>query len=243
MLPWLDHRLWFPPTATALDEPNGLLAAGGDLSPERLLLAYRRGIFPWFDEDSPILWWSPAPRCVLLPESLHVSRSMAKQLRRAEYEVSLNRAFSQVIAACASTPREGQSGTWIQPSMIAAYQRLHELGWAHSVEVWHNQQLVGGLYGLAIGAAFFGESMFSLRSNASKTALIIWTRQLQQWGCQLIDCQMRTDHLLSLGAQQFSRREFECLLKDAINAHTNLTECIAQHRGLRLDQGGRQDAV
>ncbi len=207
-LPWLNPAtLDFPSVDKALRDPDGLLAVGGDLRPERLLRAYERGIFPWFQEE-PILWWSPATRMVLHPEQLHVSRSMRKLLRQGHYHVTFDIAFHQVIAQCAHV-REEYPGTWITPAMQTAYGRLHELGHAHSVEVWEQQTLVGGLYGIAMGQLFFGESMFSLRSNASKTALICLTRQLQQWGYQLIDCQVPSEHLRSLGATEMSRARFQ----------------------------------
>lgn len=207
-LPWLSSvSLEFPSVDKALRDPDGLLAVGGDLRPERLLRAYERGIFPWFQEE-PILWWSPATRMVLHPEQLHVSRSMGKFLRQQLFRVTFDQAFPQVIAQCALL-REEYPGTWITPAMQAAYVRLHELGHAHSVEIWEQDTLVGGLYGVAMGQLFFGESMFSLRSNASKTALICLTRQLQRWGCQLIDCQVPSEHLRSLGATEMSRTQFQ----------------------------------
>ncbi len=211
-LPWLSAAsLTFPSVDTALRDPDGLLAVGGDLRPERLLKAYERGIFPWFQEE-PILWWSPATRMVLHPEKLHVSRSMRKLLRQGQRRVSFDTAFAQVIAQCALL-REDYPGTWITSAMQAAYCRLHELGHAHSVEVWEDDTLVGGLYGIAMGQLFFGESMFSLRSNASKTALICLTRQLQHWGYQLIDCQVPSAHLRSLGATEMSRSQFQLYLE------------------------------
>lgn len=203
------HR--FPDVRRALQHPNGLLAAGGDLSPERLLSAYRRGIFPWFSEGDPILWWSPDPRTVLSPEEIRVSRSLCKQLRRRLLEVSLDRAFGAVIRACAA-PRGADGGTWIVAPMVRAYETLHRLGWAHSVEVWQGDRLVGGLYGVALGRVFFGESMFSRVDNASKVALVHLCERLQAWGFGLIDCQMRTDHLISLGAREIPRGHFVALL-------------------------------
>jgi len=211
-LPWLSpDSLAFPNVDKALRDPDGLLAVGGDLRPERLLRAYERGIFPWFQEE-PILWWSPATRMVLHPDQLHVSRSMRKLLRQGHFRVTLDQAFPQVIAQCALV-REEYPGTWITPAMQSAYGRLHEMGHAHSVEVWEQDTLVGGLYGIAMGQLFFGESMFSLRSNASKTALICLTRQLQRWGFQLIDCQVPSDHLRSLGATAMSRADFQQYLE------------------------------
>jgi len=208
MIPWLESTTPFPPLASALIDPNGLLAAGADLSPERLMAAYQRGIFPWFSPGQPILWWSPDPRMVLEPSALKISRSLAKTLRHADYTVRLDTAFDQVIAACATTPRYGQSGTWITTEMIAAYQQLHRQGIAHSVETWHNDNLVGGLYGIAIGGAFFGESMFSHRTDASKIALAHLCAFLDARGFGIIDCQMETSHLASLGAQPIPRDVF-----------------------------------
>jgi len=208
MIPWLEPESPFPPASTALREPNGLLAAGADLSPARLLAAYRRGIFPWYSPGEPILWWSPDPRMVLYPRELRISRSFSRTLRNSDYSVRLDSAFDNVIAACAITPREGQSGTWITAEMQAAYRRLHRLGIAHSVETWRDGKLVGGLYGLAIGLAFFGESMFSHRSDASKIALAHLCAYLTAQGFGIIDCQMETNHLASLGARPLSRDDF-----------------------------------
>ncbi|TLS17775.1 MAG: leucyl/phenylalanyl-tRNA--protein transferase, partial [Betaproteobacteria bacterium] len=198
----------FPPLATALSEPNGLLAVGGDLAPERLLAAYRRGIFPWYSPGEPILWWSPDPRMVLFPAEFKVSRSLGRTLRRGGYEVRLDTAFARVIAACAQTPRRGQHGTWIVPEMQAAYRRLHELGLAHSVETWVDGELVGGLYGIALGRMFYGESMFSWRSDASKIAVAHLARYLERLGFGMVDCQMHTAHLASLGAREIPRDDF-----------------------------------
>ncbi len=201
----------FPDPDSALPEPNGLLAIGGCLSPERLLKAYRQGIFPWYSPGEPILWWSPNPRLVLFPGREKISRSLKKRLRKAEYRVTYDRCFNAVMKACAE-PREQSPGTWITEDMLAAYQALHEQGAAHSVEVWHRQELVGGLYGVAIGQVFFGESMFHRRSDASKVAFVTLAKDLQQWGCRLIDCQVRSDHLVSLGAEEIPRAEFNRLL-------------------------------
>lgn len=207
-LRWLEpHNLEFPPAEQALPNPNGLLAVGGDLSVERLLIAYRQGIFPWYEEGQPLLWWSPDPRTVLAPGSIHASRSMRRFLRRSELRVSFDQAFAEVIAACAA-PREYTDATWITPDMQQAYINLHQLGHAHSVEVWEGDQLVGGLYGVALGRMFFGESMFSRRSNASKTALLALGAVLRRLGCELIDCQMPTEHLSSMGAREVPRVEF-----------------------------------
>lgn len=216
MIPWLEPTDSFPPVAQALREPNGLLAAGADLSPERLLLAYRQGIFPWFNPGEPILWWSPDPRMVLLPEALKVSRSLARRLRRRDYEIRVDTSFAAVMAACAA-PRPKQRGTWISPAMIAAYARLHRAGIAHSVESWTDGELVGGLYGVAIGKAFYGESMFSRVTDASKLAFAHLARQLERWEFGLIDCQMETAHLASLGAAPIARAEFLQCLDSLVN--------------------------
>lgn len=211
MIPWLTDELIFPAPETALAEPpgpNGLLAAGGDLSPARLLAAYSKGIYPWFADGDPILWWSPNPRMVLFPAELKISRSFSKTLRNADYRVRLDTAFEAVIAACAGTPRDGQPGTWITHEMQAAYTELHRLGYAHSVETWMDDQLVGGLYGMALGSAFYGESMFSHQRDASKIALAHLCAHLRQRGFGIIDCQMKTDHLTSLGARLIPRYDF-----------------------------------
>jgi leucyl/phenylalanyl-tRNA---protein transferase len=207
MIPWLDRRDPFPPVEHALREPNGLLAAGGDLSPERLVDAYTRGIFPWFGEDDPLLWWSPDPRMVLFVGELHQSRSLRRVVKGRRFTVTLDRAFADVMAGCAE-PRAYADGTWITGEMVQAYRALAERGVAHSVEAWADGQLVGGLYGVAIGRMFYGESMFSRESDASKVALVTLTRQLERWGFDMIDCQMSTDHLASLGAREVPRTEF-----------------------------------
>ncbi len=207
---WLDARdntAPFPDPALALREPDGLLAAGGDLSPQRLLNAYRQGIFPWYSAGQPILWWSPDPRAVLYPRDLHVSRSLRKTLRKGEYRVSFDTAFTEVIRHCAQ-PRADGLGTWITAEMIAAYCRLHQLGHAHSVEAWHEGVLVGGLYGVALGHVFFGESMFSRRSDASKVAFVHAVTVLRDAGYQLIDCQVASAHLSQFGATLIPRRAF-----------------------------------
>jgi leucyl/phenylalanyl-tRNA--protein transferase len=209
-LVWLtpdDPPQLFPPVGSALREPDGLLAAGGDLSPERLLAAYQQGIFPWYDEGQPLLWWSPNPRCVFQKGDLHVSRRMRRELRRSTAEVRFNTAFADVIRACAA-PRRYEQGTWITDDMIEAYERLHRAGWAHSIEVWQDGALIGGLYGLVIGRAVYGESMFSLRSNASKIALLALDRMLSDGTFGIIDCQVQSSHLLSLGATAISRSSF-----------------------------------
>ena len=210
MIYWLDPALkpHFPDTSEALDEPAGLLAAGGQLSVDWLLLAYRNGIFPWFSEGQPILWWSPAPRTVLYPQDFHTSRSLSRLQRQARYRISEDRAFDAVVAACAAD-RPGQQGTWINSQMIDAYRHLHRAGHAHSIECHAGDELVGGLYGVAIGKVFFGESMFSLCANASKLCL----KHLAECGrYELIDCQMSTPHLHSLGAVEISRESFETAL-------------------------------
>ena len=209
----------FPDPRQADDSIGGLLAVGGDLSPKRLLAAYRAGIFPWFDDDqAPVLWWSPDPRAVLTPGEMRISRSLAKRLRNGGFKVSFDRAFAEVVSACA-TKREGQSGTWITPGMGAAYGHLHELGYAHSLEVWREGRLAGGLYGLSIGAFFFGESMFSRVPDASKVALAHLSEQLKRWRFQLIDCQIPNHHLSSLGVQSMPRTEFLAAL--AANDESN----------------------
>lgn len=201
----------FPDIALAETEPNGLLAVGGDLSVARLANAYRRGIFPWFNAGDPILWWSPSPRTVLFPEGLHVSRSLGKRLRRRQLAVTRDRAFDAVIAAC-SAPRRDDGGTWLVPEMIAAYRRLHRHQLAHSIEVWRDSALVGGLYGVALGGVFFGESMFSRADDASKIALVHLCQQLGEWGYGLIDCQVMSAHLLRLGAIEIPRAHFAALI-------------------------------
>ncbi|MBC7554624.1 MAG: leucyl/phenylalanyl-tRNA--protein transferase [Taibaiella sp.] len=202
----LDDTLWFPPVTDALED--GLLAIGGDLGTERLLLAYKSGIFPWFGQDEPPMWWSPDPRFVLFPTDLKVSKSMKQVLKSGMFELRINTAFEDVINNCRHVYRPGQPGTWIGDEVVAAYTQLHRLGYAHSAEAWQNGILVGGLYGLWMGNSFFGESMFSHVSNASKFAFINWVRLLKQKGVQLIDCQIYTEHLESLGAQMIGRSEF-----------------------------------
>ena len=208
MIPWLESADTFPPLELALSEPNGLLCAGGDLSPGRIMQAYRQGIFPWYSADEPILWWSPSPRMVLYPAEIKISRSLLRTLRQGNYEIRVDSDFAAVIGACAGTPRPGQSGTWITPEMRAAYLTLHELGYAHSVETWVNDMLVGGLYGLAIGKMFYGESMFSRTANASKVALAHLARFLERNDFGLIDCQMNTPHLAAMGAREIPRADF-----------------------------------
>ncbi len=224
MIPLLQRDSAFPPVAQARRQPNGLLAAGGDLSPARLLDAYRHGIFPWFSAGDPILWWSPDPRMVLIPRELKISHSLQKTLRRGQYEVRTDTAFEQVMRACAA-PRDEQGGTWIQEEMIAAYVRLHRMGVAHSVETWMaleqtanaELELVGGLYGIGIGRMFYGESMFSRKTDASKIALAHLCTQLERWNFGMIDCQMNTSHLASLGAREIPRRQFIDRLQELIH--------------------------
>jgi leucyl/phenylalanyl-tRNA---protein transferase len=211
---WLRGAAPFPPVDTANDALGGLLCAGGDLSPTRLLDAYARGIYPWFGPDEPILWWSPNPRMVLQVDELRVSRSLARRMRTAGFTWQVNTAFRPVIEACAAAPRIGQNGTWIVPEMIEAYCELHALGYAHSVETWRDGVLVGGLYGVAIGRMFFGESMFARETDASKTALVMLARMLRAANMPMIDCQQQTAHLASFGARPIARTTFS----DRLNA-------------------------
>lgn len=217
MIAWIDDTTApFPPVHKALQYPNGLLAAGGDLSPDRLINAYRQGIFPWFNEDDPILWWSPDPRCILLPEHCIISKSLRKKILKMEFKLTLDQAFESVVRACAA-PRKQQQETWISEQMIFAYHRLFKMGVAHSVEVWKDEQLVGGLYGLSIGSLFFGESMFSRANDASKIAFVYLCKQLKHWNFTFIDCQVPSEHLHSLGAQLISRQKFLSLLRKHID--------------------------
>lgn len=211
----LDEKLWFPDVSLALDD--GLLAIGGDLNTDRLLLAYKSGIFPWYDEDVP-LWWSPDPRFVLFPEELKVSKSMKQLLKREVFEFKTNTAFREVMQNCKAAYREGQDGTWINDDIITAYTKLHELGYAHSAEAWKDGKLVGGLYGIRLGNMFFGESMFSNVSNASKYAFIKYVQWLQQDGVELVDCQVYTEHLESLGAAMMHREDFIEMLQENISS-------------------------
>jgi len=201
----------FPDPETALHYPNGLLAAGGDLSPDRLLAAYRRGIFPWYEHPQPILWWSPDPRMVLFPNEIHISRSLRKRLRHTDFRITADTSFEAVIDACAA-PRDYTSDTWIGGDMRDAYVQLHRLGHAHSIEVWLDNELIGGLYGVGIGAVFFGESMFSRTRDASKIALVHLEGQLRQWDYALIDCQQDTPHMRSMGGRTIARTEFLAIL-------------------------------
>ncbi len=213
----LDARLVFPPVHLAED---GLLAIGGDLSPERLLLAYSQGIFPWYSRSTPILWHSPDPRMVMTPTQLTINRSLRKQIRRRPYELRMDTAFVDVMRGCADTPRPDQAGTWLVPDMVAAYTRLHELGFAHSIEAWKDGALVGGLYGVSLGAAFFGESMFARAPDASKIAYVAAIRQLAAWGVSLIDCQVHTHHLERFGAHEVSREIYMRMLHVALDEPT-----------------------
>ncbi len=215
VIPLLGPHDPFPPVSKALRSPNGLLCAGADLSPARLLDAYSRGIFPWFSEGEPILWWSPHPRMVLFPAELKVSRSLRKAVAKGIFETRFDTAFAEVMRACAE-PRDGQAGTWIVPEMVAAYTRLHELGFAHSVESWRDGRLAGGLYGILLGRVFFGESMFSRETDASKVALVKLVARLEALGVGLVDCQQATRHLASLGAREIPRREFAQRLAESI---------------------------
>jgi len=207
---WLneyDEQAPFPPVELALQDPDGLLCFGGDLSTTRLLHAYRAGIFPWYSEGQPIMWWSPNPRLVLFPEQLKVSRSLRKTINKKLFRVTINMDFEGVINACAE-PRSDGDGTWITADMLEAYSRLHRAGHAVSVEAWHEDKLVGGLYGIAMGQVFFGESMFARMTDASKVAFVLFAQQLQQWDFKLIDCQVHTPHLCSLGAAEIPREQF-----------------------------------
>ncbi|MBN1381651.1 MAG: leucyl/phenylalanyl-tRNA--protein transferase [Deltaproteobacteria bacterium] len=208
-----DHDIIFPPVELALK--TGILAVGGDLSPQRLLAAYEKGIFPWYAEDEPIIWWSPDPRFVLFPAELHIAKTMKPLLKRGQFTITFDRAFPQVIASC-QKPRRRESDTWITEDMRRAYCNLHDMGYAHSVEAWHENQLVGGLYGVSLGRCFFGESMFATLSNASKAAFITLVQRLKKLDFQLIDCQVYTAHLKSLGARHIPRDDFISLLKKAL---------------------------
>ncbi|HEV8397933.1 MAG TPA: leucyl/phenylalanyl-tRNA--protein transferase [Vicinamibacterales bacterium] len=215
MIPWLESGDPFPPVEEALRDPNGLLAAGDDLSTPRLLQAYEHGIFPWFGDGDPVLWWSPDPRMVLATDAMRVSRSLRKTIRAGRFRVTADTAFPQVIAACAE-PRPDQDGTWITSAVFDAYCALAAMGVAHSIEAWDGDTLAGGLYGVALGRMFFGESMFARRSDASKVALVHLVRQLRRWGFPLIDCQMSTSHLASLGARTVSRAEFLAVVRRCV---------------------------
>jgi leucyl/phenylalanyl-tRNA--protein transferase len=208
----------FPPPEDA--EPSGLLAVGGDLSSERLLAAYAAGIFPWYEDPQPILWFSPDPRWLLLPQELHVAKRLARTLRQRRFEVTLDEAFARVIRACAAVRRPGQGGTWITPAMIEAYEELHGLGFAHSAEAWQGGELAGGVYGVSLGGAFFGESMFALRADASKVAFVTLVEQLAAWRFDFVDCQVRTAHLEAFGARAWPRAEFLSRLRETLRRET-----------------------
>jgi leucyl/phenylalanyl-tRNA--protein transferase len=216
MIPWLRSGDPFPPLERALEEPNGLLAAGGDLSVQRLVDAYERGIFPWYSDGQPVLWWSPDPRMVLFPDKLKVPRSLRKRLARRDYEVRADTAFEEVIRGCAA-PRPGHDGTWITDDMLAAYVRLHRAGYAHSVETWIDGQLAGGLYGVALGRMYYGESMFTRVPDASKIALVHLVRHVERLGIGIIDCQMATAHLARFGAREIPRASFVRKLEELVN--------------------------
>ncbi|NRA62702.1 MAG: leucyl/phenylalanyl-tRNA--protein transferase [Psychrobium sp.] len=202
-----DHNTHFPSTNSALSEPNGLLAIGGDLTSERLISAYQQGIFPWYNDNDPIMWWSPDPRCVFFTDQFHCNKTFRRFLNKKSYQLTINQCFETVISQCAA-PRPYEKETWINQDIISAYTELNQRGVAHSIEVWHQEQLIGGLYGLFINNVFCGESMFSLRENASKTALYALCQHLNRHGVDILDCQVPNDHLLSLGAQQLSRDQF-----------------------------------
>lgn len=206
----------FPDVESSLSEPDGLLAAGGDLSTERLLAAYARGIFPWYEEGQPILWWCPDPRCILWPADLHISRRLRQQMRNSSAELRFNCSFGKVVRECAGE-RRSQQETWITHRMIAAYEQLHDDGWAHSIEIWDDDELVGGLYGICIGKVFFGESMFSKKANSSKMAMLGLVTHMQSFGLELIDCQVVSRHLMTLGATVIPRSEFTDFLASACN--------------------------
>ncbi|MDH3326003.1 MAG: leucyl/phenylalanyl-tRNA--protein transferase [Gammaproteobacteria bacterium] len=225
IIPSYDQSMAFPDVESAMDEPNGLLAVGGDLSVTRLLMAYENGIFPWFSQDQPILWWSPDPRMVLFPENFHIPRSLKKTIRQNKFQLTFNTRFEQVMRACAQ-PRPTQPETWITDTMLRAYVKLHHEGFAHSFESWNNGNLVGGLYGVAIGKVFFGESMFSFETDASKIAFAHAVKLLTDWGYELIDCQVASEHLAKFGASNISRKEFIQLLK--IKTHLSISESAWQ---------------
>lgn len=216
----LSDKLLFPPAELA--EKDGLLAIGGDLSPERLLLAYSSGIFPWFSKGDPILWWAPSPRLVIFPDEFRIPKRLARLLRQNKFSLSMDRAFDEVIKGCAADDGRRQKGTWITDEMIEAYSRLHLMGFAHSVECWQNNDLAGGLYGISLGGVFFGESMFSRRDNASKVALVSLVRKIQNWDFDLIDCQMKTGHLLQFGARELPGPEFQKLLSRSLSRSTRI---------------------
>ncbi len=231
----------FPPTSQALSEPNGLLASGGDLSVDTLLRAYAQGIFPWFQPNQEMLWWTPDPRMVLRPSHIHISKSLKKIIRKSHWRIQFDTDFAEVVRSCAMTPRqEGEAGTWITPAMSRAYQHLHELGVAHSIEIRDGEKLVGGLYGLLLGHVFFGESMFSEASNASKVALVTLARLCEANSIEMIDCQVHNPHLASLGASLVARKDFEKYLREAIKEPMSEIlrnpACLLPRHPLPLDQ-------
>jgi leucyl/phenylalanyl-tRNA--protein transferase len=217
-LHWLEEQnTWFPPTKSALKDPDGLLAVGGDLTVDRLIKAYSLGIFPWYSDGQPLLWWSPDPRMVLSPDDLHLGRTLRKLLRKQPFRITFDQQFETVMRQCGTIARKEQDGSWITEEMIDAYMELHAMGVAHSVEVWQNDELVGGLYGIALGRSYFGESMYSLVSGASKVAFATLAQQLKLWGFELIDCQIHTQYLNSFGAKEIPRSEFEQRLAQTVN--------------------------
>jgi leucyl/phenylalanyl-tRNA--protein transferase len=222
MIPLLGPADPFPPVDQALDEPNGLLAAGGGLGVGRLVDAYAHGIFPWFSDGDPVLWWCPDPRMVLATDAVHVSRSLERRLKNGGFEVTFDRAFARVLTECAA-PRRHEAGTWLVPAMRKAYLRLFEAGVAHSIEVWMNGELAGGLYGVSLGRMFFGESMFTRRTDGSKIAIVMLARHLRRWEVPWIDCQMRTDHLATMGAREIPRRQFVGIVADLVGQPAPLT--------------------
>lgn len=220
---WLDpDDTYFPPSSCALEDPDGLLAIGGDLTTERLLAAYGKGIFPWYSAGQPIYWWTPAERMSLAPKSLHLGKSLKKLARKHPFRITVDQAFDDVIRKCATSERRGEDGTWITEEMNDAYRRLHRLGFAHSIEAWQKDQLVGGLYGVHLGKVFFGESMFSAVSGASKIAFATLASQLKKWQFDLIDCQVHTHYLESFGAKEIPRSEFESILAMSIENNLDL---------------------
>ena len=220
MIPWIKTARDFPSVESALDEPNGLLCSGGNLDPQTILTAYSRGIFPWYSDGQPVLWWSPNPRMVLFPENFKLAKSLAKTIRSGKFEVRFNTAFADVIAACAE-PRSPPGGTWILPAMQAAYRKLHDIGFAHSAEAWCDGQLAGGLYGIALGRVFYGESMFARVTDASKVAFAAIVEKLQRDGFALIDCQQETRHLASFGARPIPRKQFTQRLQELITLNAD----------------------
>lgn len=215
----LSDKIEFPPAHLA--RPDGLLCFGGDLSAKRLICAYENGIFPWFSENEPLLWWSPDPRLVLFPKRLHISRSLKKKIRKQPFTITIDLAFEQTIHACAAARQNQRQETWIVPAMIEAYVNLHRLGWAHSIETWQGSTLVGGLYGVSIGGSFFGESMFSIESDASKIALVALSELLQKYRFDLIDCQVTTNHLMGMGAVEIPRSAFIKIIRSSIQRDIN----------------------